>query len=209
MDAEKLHRIDPLRALSDRSISDKSSCSHRLGPAAMKGGSQPSGGVTLSRRLPQQRTRSGLKEISGLKLASRPLGTRRLQFLQGAGRHAARRLGNSDALIEKRLHVLAQQLGLHLQYLGESSRPQQRLTRLGGMPHDLLGVARPGRRDLLRALGNGRARPLGGVSGGCRSVGCLPYPLLAEFGKAFGLLGGLAASSPISVVRSVATVLLD
>jgi hypothetical protein len=39
----------------------------------------------------------------------------------GAGRHAARRLGNSDALIEKRLHVLAQQVGLHLQNLGESS----------------------------------------------------------------------------------------
>jgi hypothetical protein len=39
--------------------------------------------------------------------------------------------------------------------------------------------------------------------------------LLAEFGKAFGLplgglwLGGLAAGSPISVVRGVATVALD
>ncbi len=62
------------------------------------------------------RTRSGLNWISGPNLARRPLRARRLQFLQRAGRHAARRLGNSDALIETRLHVLAQQLGLHLQY---------------------------------------------------------------------------------------------
>jgi hypothetical protein len=33
--------------------------------------------------------------------------------------------------------------------------------------------------------------------------------LLAELDKAFGLLGGLAAGSPISVVYGIATVLLN
>src|SRR5260370_27402827 len=82
------------------------------------------------------------------------------------------------------------------------------------MPDPLLGVAGPCRRDLLRALGNCRARPLGSVRGSCRSVGRLPHPLPAEFGKAFGLplgglpLGGLAAARPIWVVRAIAAVVV-
>ena len=81
----------------------------------------------------------------------------------------------------------------------------KRLGRLRGMPHHLLGVPCPCRRDLLRTLGNRRARPLSGSRGCCRTSAacrtpCWPSSARRSACRWAAWLGRLAAAFPSSAV---------
>ena len=67
--------------------------------------------------------------------------------------HTASDLCYTGALFQESLQVIAQQASLHLKNLWEIAGAQESLARLRSVPHEILGVASPCRRDFLGAIG--------------------------------------------------------